>query len=359
MRVLLLALLLAGCRKTVHVHDAAPAPLAVPPLPSAVTEAPAAEVPDAGPPVPVATGPYAEMPAFGLGIVSAERVVGFSKDDRYLGYEVAPCDPCMGQFHFRGPGVPPIDFAWFQDPSLDEEAATRKRAIEDAKVEKQLALLGAEHADKGRVLRGPFPYPELTFAARPTRDANERVGLLVGAHVPGEEPVFPLRIDIGPHPMRGGAIPTEPGMKKYTREEWDAQWTMQDPELAYVNVTRSGKELGAVAMAGGAMWFENGGVARMPAAAFAAQVYNDTGMRKLTAKENRAAAALFAKAEAAKPDAVFAYNLACALAREDDAAAEAPLARAIAKSAAYRTRARKDTDFERVRAAPWFTKLVR
>lgn len=358
-RVLCVALLLVACRKTADAPDAAPAPLVVPPLASAATEPPAVSA-DASAPAPVATGPYAEMPAFTAGVLGSDRVVGFSKDDRYLGFEYTTCDACPTEYRFRGPGVPELHFAYFWAPELDEEVAAKKRAAAQANVEKQLALLGAENADRSRVLRGPFPYPDLVFAAQPTRDAKERVGLLVGAHVPGEEPVFPLRIELGTHPMRGRPIPTWPGEKPATREDFDAQFTMQDPELTYVNVTRDGKDLGAVAMAGGTMWFESGGVARMPAASFAAQIYNDTGMRKLTAKENRAAAALFAKAEAAKPDAaVFAYNLASALAREDDAAAETPLARAIARSAVFRERARKDADFERVRSAPWFTKLVR
>lgn len=357
-RLVVLALLVAACRKTAETPDAAPAPLVVPPLASTTTEPEAVRV-DGGARAPMVSGPYAEMPEPTAGVLGSDRVVGFSKDDRYLGFEYTTCDACPTEYRFRGPGVPEVHFSEFWGPALDEEVAAKKRAVAEANVAKQLGLLGPEHADRSRFLRGPFPYPDLVFAAKPTRDPKERVGLLVGAHVPGEEPVFPLRIELGTHPMRGRPIPTWPGQKPQSREAFDAEFTMQDPELAYVNVTRDGTELGAVAMASGTMWFETGGVARMSAAAFAAQIYNDTGIRKLAAKENRAAAALFAKAEAAKPDAVFAYNLACALAREDDASAEAPLARAIARSASYRERARKDADFERVRAAPWFTKLVR
>lgn len=373
------ALLVVGCKRaTVAATDAGvygpEAPDAMPDatarampdaMAMAMADATATYVPDGG-----ALDPYAEVPVLenGGSLLLSERIVGFSSDDRYLGYEISVCDPCPSEFHFRGPGHPPIDLKYFWEPSLDEEAAEKKRKAEDAVVDKKLAALGATRAKLGKTLRGPFPHGDLVFAAKDARDEKKRVSLLVGAHLPGEEPVFPMRIELGMHPMRTHVKPTDPQFSHLAPAERDKQvaeilesFDLHEAELAYINVTRDGREIGAVAEVSGTHWFENGGIGRMPTSTFVAQVYNDTGMRKLAKNDNGAAAALFAKAEAADPESpVHAYNLACAAARLNDATrAEPALARAIEKRDAYRERARHDHDFDNVRSAPWFVALTR
>lgn len=337
-------------------------------------------VPDAGASVDAATvtsvtvtgavDPYAEVPALDAmtGILLPERIVGFSKDDRYLGYELSTCDPCPSEFHFRAASGPGIDLSYFYDPTLDEDVAEKRRKRQDAEVDAKLLALGAEKASAGKKLRGLFPYPDLVFAAKDTRDAAKRVTLLVGAHLPGKEPVFPMRIELGPHPMRTHVKSTDAQFAHLPPAEREAAvaevlegFDLHEAQLAYINVTKNGREIGAVAEASGTMWFEVGGVARMPTASFVAQVYNDTGMRELAKDENAVAADLFAKAEAARPEAaIHAYNLACATARLHDAARAAPaLERAIARSPSFRDQARRDHDFDGVRGEPWFVALVK
>ena len=99
---------------------------------------------------------------------------------------------------------------------------------------------------------------------------------------------------------------------------------------AYVNVTKDGSDIGVVAFAGGNFWYETADVARMPATAFAAQIYNDTGMRHHKAGDHARAAKLFARAESVRPKGdVYTYNLACARVRLSDmAGAEEAFARA-------------------------------
>jgi hypothetical protein len=177
-----------------------------------------------------------------------------------------------------------------------------------------------------------------------------------------------MRIELGRHPMRNRTKSTDeqfahlpPVEREKAIAEMLESFDLHEAQLAYINVTKDGGEIGAVAEASGTMWFETGGVARMPSASFAAQIYNDTGMRKLGKNDNAAAADLFAKAEAARPDsAVHAYNLACATARMRDAARAAPaLERAIKKSASFRDQARRDHDFDGVRSDPWFATLTK
>jgi hypothetical protein len=99
---------------------------------------------------------------------------------------------------------------------------------------------------------------------------------------------------------------------------------------------------------------------RLKSNALAAAIYNDTGYVNHRKKAYARAEKLFAKATYADPSkSLFAYNLACALARQSDARAEAALNHAIAiDGEKIRTRAKKDADFEAVRQAPWFVGLT-
>jgi hypothetical protein len=38
----------------------------------------------------------------------SQRVIGFTKDDAYLGYQVSRCDPCPAEFEFESPTKPRV-----------------------------------------------------------------------------------------------------------------------------------------------------------------------------------------------------------------------------------------------------------
>jgi hypothetical protein len=355
-----------GATKDVRPTDAWVAP---PPSASASAAASASLSPnDAS----TATDPYAELPPIdatdsnlGLGA----RVAGYSSDDKYLGWEISTCDPCPSEFHFRGPGVPAIDLRYHYDPAADGElpadvAEKKRKAVDDA-VDARLRALGIAKVPAGRTLRGPFPYPDLVFHVTTVSSQNGTVALLFGAHVssePSDLAVHPIRIDIGPHPMLG-SIPKEerariaklpPAERAKAQKEWDDQWEMRAPELAYANVTKDGRELGVVAIASGTMWYEAAGSARMETAAFAAQIYEEVGLRHAKAGDPTTAARWLAKAEAAEPTARSAYELAAALARAKDPKAKDALERALGRDPRLKAKLRTDSDFDGVRSEPWF-----
>jgi hypothetical protein len=289
------------------------------------------------PPSPVAPNVYSELPSFdqldGVAKFASpsikERVVGFSGDDAYLAYTLYMCDPCPAEFHFEG-AAKRIKLAYHYDPrgdgQLSEAAAEARRKTEDDAVDRRLAALGAVHAKDGRVLRGPFPFPDLTFATTSTRDdANGKVTLLFGAHVDGEDPVYPIHVVLGPHPMlplsaadraQLAAIP-EAGRSTWLTER-NGNYQLSNAVLAYANVTRDGSVIGVVAIAIGSLFQEVAAVARLPVATFVGQVYDETGQRHQARKDYANAAALFDEAVAARPnDPTFARHLACARARSD------------------------------------------
>lgn len=376
-------LVLAACK-----HDAVPAAAERPttnasdawvaPPPSASAAASATATADGG-----VTNPYAELPPIETkdsSLLLTDRIAGYSKDDKYLGFEISTCDPCPSEFHFTGPGVPAIDLHYRYDPGADgdlpADVAEKKRKAEDDAVNRKLASLGVTKIPEGRTLRGPFPYPDLVFSTTSGQTSRPgTVALMFGAHVasePANLAIYPIRIELGPHPMLGAMPAAERARiaklpadeKAKAQKEWDDQWGMSPPVLAYANVTKDGRELGVVALASGSMWFEAGATARMSVAAFVGQVYNDTGMRRHKAADYSAAAGWFEKAEAAKPDeSLFSYNLACAYAQRKDPRAKDALARALQRAGAdaanVKARARKDGDFEAVRAESWFADLTR
>lgn len=100
---------------------------------------------------------------------------------------------------------------------------------------------------------------------------------------------------------------------------------------------------------------------RIPVTTFAARVLNDTGMVHHERKEWARAAELFTRAVYADPsEERFAFNLACALARQGDARAEHALRHAVARGGdAVRARAQKDADLAGVRGEAWFTSALR
>jgi hypothetical protein len=321
--------------------------------------------------------PYAELPRLGDDDdIAPPRVpAGFTKDDTYLGYFVTTCDMCAGEYRFEGPNVKAFKLGYLQDPSFDSSVTAEKKKAHDAIVDAKVADLGLEPAEKGRKLRGPFPYPDLIFATKATEARPGSVTRWLGARVatlPEEPPVFPLRADVAQH-MMADRMPEDekerisklpPDERAALEWDWKKNWTMFAPLLLYANVTRDGREIGMVALARGAMHYADGAVARMSTAAFAARVYNDTGMRRMQAKDYATATALFEKAARADPEqSLYSYNLACGLARTHDTRAKDALVRAIAaareKGPDVKTRATKDPDFESVKSEAWFSDLTR
>src|SRR5262249_886035 len=163
---------------------------------------------------------------------------------------ISTCDPCPMAFHFEGNGVRPLNFAYFYEPGLTEGELERRQKKHDAEVEKKLAELGAAKAEDGRVLRGPFPYPDLTSATKTWRDEGRgKVTLLFGARVGTSAPVYPIRVNLGPHPMfkppkavADGWLKLTPAERAEELSKWHEQFTMDDPILAYANVTKDGKD---------------------------------------------------------------------------------------------------------------------
>ena len=144
--------------------------------------------------------------------------------------------------------------------SWDPDEAARRREKNDAEVDAKLAELGAAKAGDAHVLRGPFPYADLRLETKTTSDETARtVTLWFGASSSGRAAVYPMHVTLGPHPA-------------WSSTDDDETVTMGEPSLAYANVTRDGSEIGIVVLASGAMWYEEGGTARMPTAAFVAAV---------------------------------------------------------------------------------------
>lgn len=112
--------------------------------------------------------------------------------------------------------------------------------------------------------------------------------LLFGAHLPGEEPVYPIRVVIGPHAMRA-VTKNDKDLKKLPPAEREKKlnelvdaYTMSDPILAYANVTKDGRDIGVVALSSGTFWYEVGAVGRMQTATFVKKVRDETSKRHAT-----------------------------------------------------------------------------
>lgn len=259
MRYASLLVLLAACQTATSTRAPARVVVSDPPEPTPLVTTAGTETQ-----THAANDPYVDMK---WGEYDDDRIVGFSEDDKYVGWSISTCDPCPTEHHFRGPGVPNVDLANFYRPDLDEATQERLRKQNDDMVERRLKTLGAVKATEGRALRGPFP-SDLIFASKIESDEKTKTAtVLFGARVVGEkEPVFPMRVPLGPHPMLH-RIP-----KGVSAAEWNDQWGLNDPRVVYANVTKDGKEIAVVAITGGSMWWEDGGFARMKTDEFVAKV---------------------------------------------------------------------------------------
>ncbi len=181
------------------------------------------------------------------------RLVGYSKDDVWLGYEISTCDPCPEEFHFEANAGKSLSFAYYYDPGNHDDDKEKKT---NADVDTKLAQLDVAKALDARKLRGPFPYPDLHFATKTETNAETGESTIFF----GANGVFPMKVTLGPMPMFG-TVPAD------ERDEY-----VLDAMLVYANVTRDGAEIGIVVIARGPMWYEAGRVARMRTADFVASI---------------------------------------------------------------------------------------
>ena len=182
-----------------------------------------------------------------------QRVVGYTKDDTWLGYEISTCDPCPSEFHFEAKGQEPMALSYYYDPGNHDD---EKEKATNADVDAKLAKLGLSKAVDARALRGPFPYPDLKLETKTESDPSTGdVTLSFGANG-----VFPMKVTLGPMPLFS-QVPAD------ERDQY-----ILDPMLVYANVTRDGSEIGIVVIARGPMWYEAGAVSRMRTTDFIARV---------------------------------------------------------------------------------------
>jgi tetratricopeptide (TPR) repeat protein len=280
-------------------------------------------------------------------------VIGFTKDDTYLGYQVSRCDPCPAEFEFESSTKPRIHLGYRTsnqfNPLIESESAfeVRLKAHNDG-VDAKLAALGVERNSDAYTLRGPFPFPDLAFAYRVSLDTVKGTEIVsMGLRVKGEDPVLPVRLVLGPN------IAFNSSSSK------DALQLSTDIDAIYANVTKDGSDIGFVANVHGVMWTDFAAMARRKTADLVSQTYNETGLRYHTAGKYEKGVYYFEKAVAVAPkSALVHYNLACGYARAGDSRAEANLKRAILLGGAQtKARAKKDEDFTSVRESPWFRAL--
>lgn len=248
--------------------------------------------------------------------------------------------------------VSPILFGDLTKPTPDVEKRGIKELLDLPKAE-GLATLGprtmSDYTQKPPPLTGTIPYGnELTLVYQsiaPTAlpDGNVKIpgAVKIGARLAGENAVYV-------------AFPPYPDFCKTT------PIACFHAELNGISLTPDGDELAFLVFqhlpSHGAQFSHM----RIKTTAFAALVFNDTGMAHHEKKEWARAAELFTRAVYADPTKeLFAYNLACALARQSDARAEHALEHAISIGGdAVKKRASADADFEAVRTTDWFKTAI-
>lgn len=298
-----IALLAIGCPKTQAVRPdiVAPAESAAPNEAGAVLAPDAAG--DAAPLVTVDAGnacPPPVVPKELTKVVCVEdyerlegRTMGFSKDGRYFGYCISNCDPCPAQCDFSASSGPPVslrfaDYNAIARPNLSEDEIKRRMDANDRPLQRFLDDNAIPKITKVRVLHGPWRYPELVLATRSTQNESTGTSILeVGASADGGEPVFPIRIELGPHAMWRSPLPKDSvpksasaGERAKALAEWRGQWAMRPATAAVIDVSPDGKDLGVVGFATGAMWYEDARAVRMPVDVFAKRVHAGSPPRK-------------------------------------------------------------------------------
>jgi tetratricopeptide (TPR) repeat protein len=298
--------------------------------------------------------------------VATSAPIGFSQDDRYLGYQVSVCDPCPDAIVAEGPLKPSLYLAELWEPGAEGSAGyeARKKA-HDANIARQVAQLGLRPYAESRTLRGPFPYEGANFAFETASDLDKgTVTVRMGVKLPGEEPVLPVTLTLGPMIMVNRQPPEQ--LRGLTgearikaRREWVEQFMIGEPDLLYANVSKDGRFVGFVAHSPGVMWQAQAASAMRSTKPLMSVVYDETGMRHHRAQRYAKAASYFERAVAEDPDSSRRlYNLARAYARLHDARTELTLRQAVRRGGHLITAlAKMEADFEDVAQEAWFKKL--
>jgi hypothetical protein len=356
---LLLACLLAACASprtpSTAGREATVAPKAAPgSVPPAATSRAAASLPavDFGPPgairavgypVPIRTG--ANDPA--------DRV-GFSADGKWFGY--CRTDGGLGATHCSFVDASGVS----REMSNVEEAKTGK--LDGPKLREIEAWLAANRIPAvkerglettGPALAGTWKYAQdielhvMSIAGETTRTAST-----------GDE-----RVVRQPALRVGGAVKGHAAVYPYTLSTKDGVGTLRVFYGVRPNglaLSPDGAEIGVLAGWHGMEYAGDFVMLRGSADAFAARVYNATGLALHQRGDHASAREMFLKATFADSSFALApYNLACAYAKLGDERARVALELAIARGGpAIAEHARADHDFDGVRSQSWFVALV-
>ncbi len=272
--------------------------------------------------------------------------VGFTKDGVLFGY----CSEGGG----RDPQVTSCE--WIDHDGRTTTMSSESKDGFDAKKKKALDAFLRDNdvpevksADplsaQAPPLVGRWAFSDITLDVLRVAASPDKTGALsapavvkLGGSVAGDAPVYPLVLSNNP-------IPGAP------------------PHFAVMNilaVSPDGRDIGMVGHFFACEYCDSFLAKRMPVAAVASAIYNDTGFRAHGKGDYARSAALFEKAVAADPSAKLPpYNLACAWARLGEPRAKDALAFAIAHDPDAKRRAAKDKDFDKVRTDPWFVELVK
>ncbi len=287
--------------------------------------------------------------------------------------------PCVSPRYDAHYGGYSKDGAWFAHCAVDGDTAPHTCVFENTRTGERKNLASvitydtAPHVDEidrfraakgftttteeeSRKLVVPWPYPDMRFAVEGGSQPPKAPVVKVGARIGDEAPVYPIVVN-----MPAFRAPPRSADATETPEQWALEFSWHSADAGVVSLSPDGKELGVIVFETGTMWAEATEARRMKLSTFATRVYNETGLAMHASGKHAGAAELFAKALEIEPtSSLFAYNVACAYAKADDARAEAALAVAIKLGGGgIRSRAANDDDFAGVRAAPWFRALVR
>ena len=257
-----------------------------------------------------------------LGMNDPASHVGFTAD----GNELAFCD---GEHYPAGPR---------HDCELLDRSNKKRRVTGADAIALKKGLIATDGAPPP--LAGSWPYTDIELVVDDAAQGKSGATVRLGATIAGESrPVYSVFVS---------HASTIPDLVFHTA------W------VDALVLSPDGSEIGLVAGFECMEWCNELEGRRFGVGELAAIFYSDAGMRHHDKGEWARARELFTKAVHADPRSARAtYNLACALARQDDPLAERALDRAVQLGGdAIRAKARTDADFAGVRARPWFETLV-
>lgn len=302
---------------------------------------------DFGPPGPIrATGYPVRIRS---GANDPAHHVGFTADGRSFGY--CYTDGGLGATHC----------AFVDDAGAKRTMSTVKEAEAGNVGGPKLREINAWLADnrvpavteRGLETTGPA----LAGTWRYARDIQLHITSIAGETDKSEKAVRQPALRVG------GVVDGYPPVHPFTLTTKDGVGTLK---VFYgvvpngVALSPDGSEIGVLAAWYGMEYAGAFTTLRVSADAFAARVYDATGLRLHERGDYEGAQKLFLKATFADPSFDLApYNLACAYARTTDPRARPALELAIARGGPkVAERARADRDFDGVRTQPWFSDLV-